>query len=233
MIHAISRLILIAAISLILIVFALFFVRWLGFQQTFASAPHPWFESANWHVYKPTCSAEVVASDPSWILLISVRFRDGEWWRDCAENSNKLGEILTQSTHANWILEILANDSAHLDPLVGLVGAQDKAKKFAVVSDSQRVSRYLRKKAPQWLFAADPASLLRMQMFASLWIETAIDFWPDFVIATANKTKPSHLSTRMAQELDRRHKRILWSEEGATAKPEFPIHGIVTTRPTR
>ena len=89
-------------------------------------------------------------------------------------------------------------------------------------------SRFLRKKGPQWLFAADPASLVRMQLFTSLWIETAVDFWPDFVIAANDASLPTRLTERLARELERRHKRIVW--EG-NENPLIPVQGRVTENP--
>jgi len=236
MIAAILRLALISVGALILIVFALFSVRFMGLQQAFAPTPHVWFEQKFWNVYSPPdlCSESVQLTPPTpdWLVLIPVRFKDGEWRLDCPDKNWNLAEMLAKSAHPNWILRVRANDSANLDNLVDIVGSHDRTKKFAIASDSQRVSRFLRKKAPQWLFAADPSSLLRMQMFSSLWIETAMDFWPDFVLAGQDITLPAHLSPRLAKEIERRQKRILWDESFTEQKPDIPIHGIVTTRPS-
>ncbi|MGE0527460.1 MAG: hypothetical protein AB7P49_10385, partial [Bdellovibrionales bacterium] len=108
--------------------------------------------------------------------------------------------------------------------------AFDARKKFAVYTSSQRAARFLRKKAPQWLFAADTASLLRFQIFSNLWIETAMDFWPDFVIVP--QTGFPALTAREVEELKRRHKRIIWNaiEDTSAARPAY-IDGVMTSRP--
>jgi hypothetical protein len=71
--------------------------------------------------------------------------------------------------------------------------------------------------------------LVRLQMFESLWLETALDFWPDFVITPQ---ADAELTSRAAQELQRRHKRIVWNADQSTLQPQFQFHGIMTTRPS-
>lgn len=228
MAHAFIRLGVISFASLIVIIFAVFLVRTLGFQQGFAPPSHPWFSQTDWTVYQPTeiCS-NFKQPSPDAMILAQVKFVDGDWLVDCKEHQT-LDQLLKNSAHPNWILNVKTNDSGNLDKLVEIVGSHDRQKKFGFASNSQRASRFLRKKGPQWLFAADHASLLRMQMFTSLWIETAMDFWPDFVIAGSDITKSSHLSERLARELGRRHKRIVWHGD---ENPPFPVQGRVTTNP--
>lgn len=225
MLNAFLRLVAITAGSLILILFAVVFVRWMGFQQGFAPPPHPWFEQTYWNVYAPEniCSKFEQPTDPNVMILATIKSFGGDWVLDCPEKT-PLDQLLKSSAHPNWILRVKANDSANLDKLVEIVGPYDTRKKFGFVSESQRASRFLRKKGPQWLYAADPASLLRMQIFTSLWIETAMDFWPDFVMATSDSSKPEHLNARLAQELERRHKRIIWQ---ADENPIIPVQGRV------
>jgi hypothetical protein len=228
MTSAFVRLGLISVGSLIVIVFAVFFVRTMGFQQGFASPPHPWFDQSYWTVYEPTeiCS-EFRQPAPEAMILVRVKFAEGDWFVDC-KDSLTLDKMLKTSAHPNWIIHVKTNDSGNLDKLVEIVGSHDFKKKFAFASNSQRASRFLRKKGPQWLFAADHASLLRMQVFTSLWIETAMDFWPDFVIAGSDITQSSYLSERLARELGRRHKRIVWQ---GNENPLIAIQGRVTANP--
>ncbi len=233
MIKAFGRLGLITAASLILCILAVFSVRQLGRMQVFAEPPHPWFQQRTWSIFTPKpeelCSS-ALKLEPGWLVQIPVKYDGEEWIVPCPEGARPLNEYLSASEHANWVLKPEAIDTAYLDKLVETVGSFDKNKRFAVQSSSQRVARYLRKKAPQWLYAADNASLVRLQMFESLWIETALDFWPDFVITT--QTGESELTERSARELERRHKRIVWDANNSTLKPEHPIHGIMTTRPS-
>ncbi len=227
MLNAFLRLLAITAGSLILIFFAVVFVRWMGFQQEFAAPPHAWFEQKYWNVYAPEkpCGKVKQPSDPQTMIMVTVKSSEGDWIIDCPENT-PIDDLLKSSAHPNWILRVKAHDSANLDKLVEIVGNYDTRKKFGFVSDSQRASRFLRKKGPQWLYAADPASLLRLQIFTSLWIETAMDFWPDFVLATNDSSLPTHLSERIAKELARRQKRIVWQGD---ENPLIPVQGRVTT----
>ena len=182
------RLILISAGTLFFTALAIVFVRWMGSQQTFAPPPHPWFAFAEWHLYQPDpseiCLSKTLPSSvaPDVIAWLPVRFKNGTWTLPCENGELKPETLLQNSRHANWIVHVEAHETAHLDALVDALAAFDKEKSFGIHSGSQTVARYMRKKAPQWLFAADAASLLRLHMFASLWLETAFDFWPDFIV---------------------------------------------------
>ena len=158
------------------------------------------------------------------MILMETHFANGKWITACGT----LAQLLNSSALPNWILRVKAVDATNLDNLVETVERFDSKKKFAFVSDSQRASRFLRKKGPQWLFAADPASLVRMQMFASLWIETAMDFWPDFVFASADPHSSSFLPERLAEEFTRRHKRIVWD---GNENPLITVQGRVSGYP--
>lgn len=222
---AFLRLGLITVATMIVVVFAVFFIRSMGLQQVFAEPPHPWFEQKFWNVYQPKdFCVKLEQPLPNSMVQVETHFSDDKWVTDCGT----LDQLLSSSAHPNWILRVRAVDATNLDKLVETVERFDAKKKFAFVSDSQRVSRFLRKRGPQWLYAADPASLVRMQMFTSLWIETAMDFWPDFVFASADPRSPSFLSERLAQEFARRHKRIVW--EG-NENPLIPVQGRVSDHP--
>jgi hypothetical protein len=233
MIKAFARLGLITAASLIVIIFALFSVRQLGEMQVFSEPNHPWFKQRNWSIYTPElvdlCS-EKFKSGPGWLVQLPIKYVNDEWTVMCPGKPRLLKEYLSSSTHTNWLLKPEANDTTYLDRLVETVSSFDKHKRFAVLSHSQSVARYLRKKAPQWLYAADNASLVRFQMFESLWVETAMDFWPDFVITS--QSGDSELTERSAKELERRHKRIVWDANNSSIQPDYPVQGIMTTRPS-
>ena len=83
------------------------------------------------------------------------------------------------------------------------------------------------------LFAADSASLVRLRTFESLWVESAMDFWPDFVISSFTAKDAPQVDTRMAAELERRKKPVVWKwSETATEDPPVSIQGVMTNRPS-
>lgn len=232
MIQAVLRLFAITALSLILTFFAVLGVRQVGLLQKFASPPHVWFENPVWRVYAPgseqLCAPDLKL-DKTWIVALPIHFKESEWRIKCPQDL-ALKTWLETHAHGEILLQIEATDTTHLDNLVESVGYFDAKKRFGVFSPSQRVARYMRKKAPQWLYAADSASLLRLRVFESLWVETAMDFWPDFVFASARGDM--RLRPRAAYELARRQKRILWQVDESADTPDIPIHGIMTTRST-
>ena len=239
MLKAFLKLGLLTAAFLSLTVFAVFFVRWLGFQMVFAPPPHPWFAQDFWYVYSAppevVCTGKPVASNVpknEWLVSIPVKRLDNDWVIPC-EKPLPLAEFLKKETHPNLILHVQATDTWDLDKLVATVSPYEKDKKFALYTDSQKVAMFLRKKAPQWLFAADPSSLARMTVFESLWIETAMDFWPDFVISSLAPDAQLKIDERLAREFERRKKRVVWNmEQNAHTAPRIPYQGIMTNRPS-
>lgn len=232
MISAFVRLIAISATALILIVFAVVFIRWMGLQQVFAAPPHEWFGQTYWSVFEPIknpCTEIQNIKEKTTLVLITVQFKNENWSLSCDGKDTPLAEFLKSSSHPNWILHVKSVDSTHLDPLVKTLSSMDQDKRFGILTDSQRAARYMRTKGPQWLFAADSSSMLRMQLFTSLWIETAMDFWPDFVIATNDPSSSSKVSPRLAQELERRGKRIIWGAKDAN--PSIPTQGRISSVP--
>lgn len=232
MLNAFLRLLLITIGSLILAFFAVFFVRQMGFHQVFAPPQHKWFELKEWNVISPSaenlCNQKLEIAEDQ-ILELPVRFREGVWILDCPDKNVALPlkDTMAQVKAVHILLQVNANETQNLDNLVEIVDSYDSKKNFGVASVSQKVSRYLRKKAPQWLFASDSASLLRMQLFTSLWIETAMEFWPDFVIAgTDEDTNVEHFNPRLIAELARRHKPIIWADQ--RIKPPFEVRGFLT-----
>ena len=232
MVRAVARLFAIAVMSIMVGVLAVLFVRRMGSMQNFAEPSHVWFKSAHWTIYTPPpdeLCAPTFQPSASLLVEITTRYKNNVWEVTCPDGPRPLAELLSHTPVLDWVLKVEAVDTAYLDKLVDIVGPHDKTMRFAILSSSQRVARYLRKKSPQWLFAADSATLLRLQLFESLWIEPAVDFWPDFVVTPESVGSKSALGPRAAEELRRRHKRIIWDARGEPVKPTYPIHGTITT----
>lgn len=236
MIAAFVRLALIAVGAVSLIIFGVFIARTLGSFQGYQAPPHPWFERSAWNFEAPEIAAicastRLAPSQPGWILVVPIKYIEGEWRLPCPQNPPVLREVLARADGTDWLLQVDAHETTHLDKLVDNVSPFDKRARFAIYAPAQMVARDLRKRAPQWLFAADSASLLRLQLFRALWLETATEFWPDFVITSNDRANPAHLQPRVAQELLRRKKRVIWDARVGAPKPEFEVQGVMTARP--
>ncbi|MGZ3722520.1 MAG: hypothetical protein ACXVA9_06300 [Bdellovibrionales bacterium] len=210
----------------------------MGLHQTFQAPTHPWFERDFWGVYTPT--ADELCKNPdldlvpgkNWIVEVPVKRHEEDWQIPCTP-ALPLGEFLKRTSHRDFLLNVLAHDTWSLDKLVDIAAPFDETKRFAVRTEAQKVAMFLRKKAPQWLFAADSSSMVRLRTFESFWIESAIDFWPDFVISNFAAADSLQIDARMAAELERRKKRILWNwNENASQDPLVSIQGIMTNRPS-
>jgi ribonuclease HI len=136
-----------------------------------------------------------------------VRYANGAWIVKC-EPDKPLADVISRSPHRNWLLFVDSIETLHLDALTQALEPLEKTHSFGIYTHSQMVARYLRKKAPQWVYAADSATLLRLHIFSSFWIETSFDFWPDFIVQSRGD-KASQLSEREMSELKRRKKRVI------------------------
>lgn len=236
MLSAIARLVLITVAVLIVVFFSLIFVRWMGAQQAFMPPSHPWLDKAQWKIVALAKdeACHPIAPKPDLILFVEVvhKASEADWFVPCSQNAIPLTQLLRTTSHENWLLNVTSHaDNRMLDKFIGDVSSFDKSMHFGIWARSQQNARYLRKQAPQWLFAADSGSLLRLHLFAGLWLETAFEFWPDFVIASL--AEESRLTVREADELRRRKKRIVWDQRDAQApaQPDFPVDGVLTGRP--
>jgi len=243
MFSTILRLIAITIGCLILGVFAVLAVRSMGQAQSYAPPPHVWFQRPFWGIYKVApeklckdTSWEADLPNAQWIVAIPVErlgARDGGWILGCKPTIS-LGDFLKRTKHTEFLLMVKAHDTWDLDKLVE-IGESFKKNHYAVTADAQKVLIYLRKQAPDWLFAADSASLLRLATYESLYIESAMEFWPDFVISPLDENVPDTVAidARMAAELERRKKRLIWNmPQSTSADPRIPFQGIMTDRPS-
>ncbi len=210
MLNAIFRLIAITAGTLIFAVVAVVFVRWAGLRQTFSPPAHPWYAMDTWSFQK--ASPELICDlakplNTEGITWLKIFYHQRAWTLGC-DPAVSISDRIANSPQKNWLIEVDSVDTPPLDELMALLTPLDENKSFAIYSGSQRVARYLRKKSPQWLYAADAASLVRLHLFSSLWIETMLDFWPDFVLQVPEDNN-TRLSTREARELERRKKRVI------------------------
>jgi hypothetical protein len=227
-------------ISIVIVcIFAVVSLRWMGSQQGFSAPPHPWFQRDFWWIYNPTaadlCGGRNLDSflpKKDWIVVLPIHRKEDLWFVSCPKPLD-LGDYLKNAAHQDFLLNIQSHDTWALDKLVQIIAPYDESKRFAATSESQKVLLYLRKNAPQWAYAADSSSLLRLKMFESLWIESVMDFWPDFMVTSFSPQEAFHLDPRMATELERRKKRIIWNWDGnASEKPQVHIQGIMTNRPS-
>lgn len=237
MLDSIGRLLALAFVVTTLTVLAVVFMRQVGLKQGYQPPPHPWYKMASWKVSAPSpdvlCAKNLPPGPESLILLVPVRKSSVGWSVTCQDSQVlKLEEFLKQTSQTKILLKVEPSDEPDLDNLVDITTQFEKSgKSFAAWAPAQKIARYLRRKAPQWLFASDSASLLRLHMFASLWMEPMIEFWPDFAVASDNLKDGSQLNDREAKELHRRFKRIIWDQTfDQSAAPNIPVDGVMTGR---
>lgn len=229
MFASLTRLLSITIGVLILFVLVVFLMRGLGAQQAFNAPPHPWFEVEQWNFVDYTPETDV-ALGPKRIQRITIERRAGGWVVKEAGDAPVL-DVLRAAKGRDWLMVLSVNETPDLDNLVDNLSKLDRTYRFAIDAPAQKVARYLRKQAPQWVFAADTASLLRLHLFTSLYLESIMEFWPDFVIASNSKTNGSRLSENEVRELHRRKKRVVWDERQAPMDVPFELDGRMTTRP--
>lgn len=223
MIHAVIRLIVITITTVTVAFIAVYGTRYLGSKQTFQPPPHEWFKKANWRILQPTpseaCDANalkpLVELWKADIVAVHVKYKDAAWVVAC-DKPIPLDDLLKTEVARDWLIRIDARDTPGLEELVAILSPWDSQMNFGIHSPSQKVNKFVRKKAAQWAYAADTPTLARLKFFEGIWLETAIDFWPDFVIASHDRKKPEFVDEATLTELRRRQKRIIFEENPAS-----------------
>jgi len=229
MFHAILRIGLVT-LAVVLVIVGLITMARVAGRQVGQVPPHPWFEKPTWDVRAPAAEALCAHGSPAAtdaIYLLPVRKSAAHWQVSCAA-APTLENFLAESNHRDWLFEIEAGAGEDLDNFVDIVNGV-AGLRVGVLAHSQRAARSLRKKMPGWVFAADDASLLRLHMFTSLYLESVFDFWPDFVIADGGGRSHGarELQPREVVEVQRRRKRVLWDAGENDAHPPYAVDGIV------
>lgn len=237
MLSSFMRLLAIAVTVVILTIFALFCARQMGLHQTFEAPPHPWFKQAFWWIYDAPAAefcgsaTKLDKSLPShdWIVTLPIKRDHEDWLVKCPEPV-LLKDFLSRMPHVNWMLRIDEHGTWGMDKLSELLRSFEDKDAFGVATEAQKVSIYMRANAAEALYAADEPTLLRFRMFETLWIETAMDFPPDFVRLSPELVKEVDLDGRSIEELRRRKKRLIWIWDGKSVPP-FTVDGVETTDP--
>ncbi len=224
------RLALIALGSVIVVVLCLFGLRQFGLSGHYAPPHHEWFDRPDWQVVSLPADCQWVdlkkwpKLEPNQILKIQTQPLNNEWVVTCASEAIPLIEALERLPAPRLWVSVLSLQPIGLEKLVEAMTAKGQIKRsLGIETNSQSVARKLRKMAPQWLFEADASQMLRLHTFASLWIETVMDFWADIVVVGKQDEGLNHVSPRELRELRRRHKLVFWVD------PQDPA--TMTTRP--
>lgn len=234
MFKAFLRLILIAIFAAFMAILGVFTLREIGLRQQFIAAPHDWFERPNWDVYqastKDLCGTELEKLAGGRIIAAKLEFNDQKWEVGCS-GAGLTGFLLARP-ETDWLFDVRTDDNAALVALVKVLGPFDRLKHFGITSPLQRALHTLRKEAPQWLYGADPETLTRFHFASAFWIETALEFNFDFVVADDLPNSANNLSKREVEELRRRNKRIIWNATISEEKtPPYSVHGVMTEQP--
>jgi hypothetical protein len=169
---------------------------------------------------------------PGWIVEVPIKLGEDDWFIPC-KSGLPFKDFLANTKVTDILLNVEAKGTWRLDDIVAAASKYDSSKRFAVTTRAQKVAVYLRKKAPAWLFAADPSVMTRLRAYESFFIESVMDFWPDFAIVDFSPHEDLRVDARMAAELARRKKRILWKWDGnASETPPIAIQGVLTNRPS-
>lgn len=230
--NAIIRLVAISLFTVFTAIFVVIGLRLMGRAQVFSQPPHPWFDRREWEVVEPppeaVCNRSRIVGDPGdRILMVTVQRQERSWVLPCRLPIS-IAEAIGHSNHVNWLVKLTTGDTNGLDDLVASLAPLDDRKSLAIYAPSQNVARHLRRAAPRWLFAADSASLLRLHVFRGMFLESIMEFWPDFVISSDNRYDGSRLSAAEVDELHRRKKRVLWHDtSGSRPTAPFSVDGSV------
>lgn len=202
------RLVMISLIVVFTLVLGVFALRFIGLRQQPIQFRHPLLQGAPW-------VAQESGGEDVTFQLISLRWeRERGWWAVTSAGDKPLEEVLKAGQGRPVLLDVQSLLPEDPTPLLKILDDSVGKERVAVMSSFGSVLNQLRKQQPFWLYAADSASLLRYQLFASLFLEPIIDIRADFVVA-------ADLSPRLREELHRRKKKILLEAEQAKIPPGY------------
>lgn len=247
------RLVSVIGLVAFMAVIFLMFLRYLGSQAAYAPPPHPWMDRAHW------LAARLAPEDCSQIALEQLLELGDQWfvWVDVQPDQTRqfqlvcpekkifeirapvakgptLTRVLPLLKKHGVIFNLRTTDQTETNAFLKLLDGWDDKKDVGLASPSQSIIRDLRKQRPQWMFAADAATWTKLKFFAAFGIETTVDLWPDFFVASQDPDEPSGFTKRTAAEIDRRGKIVMLElNDDDKIDPSWKEHirGILTTRP--
>jgi hypothetical protein len=254
--HPLLRLLSLTAIAIVMALTAMMGLRWLGSQEKFSPSRHPWMNGSPWRLARlaPTpCDqgalGELLRLDEAWKIWLDVRQNPmHDWTIVCPEHPFaldgagrqpekplRLKDVLGQLRNRGVIFNVMALDMPAANSFLQTIESwAGKREDIGIASPVQSLLRELRKKRPEWLFAADSSTWTKLKMYSGFGIETAVDLWPDFFIASDDPAAPNFFSIPAANEIARRNKALLleWNGISEIPPPEKErLQGILTTRP--
>ena len=228
-------------------------MRWFGAQQQYAPALHPFMDGHPWRVARldpahcDEAGIDNLMSLKDWVLWIDVQPSGADEFKIvCPAEPLELGPsatgpplqaVVERLAAKHVIFNVRAIDASAADKFLNsLAGFSDKKSDVGIASPSQSFLRTLRKRRPDWLYAADSSTWAKLKMFSTMGIETAADLWPDFFVASFDSSAPNFFSLAGAKEILRRKKVVLLEWDGVTPIPEpwkENLQGILTYRPKK
>lgn len=246
------RLVSVTAIVLGIVMISLMFLRYVGSEQQFAPTPHPWMQKKHWLIARLSpedCSQmaleQLLELGSEWMIWIDVQ-PDADLAfsvvcpekqlfevRSPASKGPKLTQILPLLKSRDVIFNLRATDISASTPFLKLFDHWEDQKRIGVASASQGLIRDLRKKRAEWLFAADASTWTKLKFAEAFGLETAVDLWADFFVASPDSNEPNFYDQKAAREIARRKKILVLELNDDNVDPLWREHlgGILTTRP--
>jgi hypothetical protein len=233
--------------------FIIALLRFTGMQKIPPISTHPWAQMKPWKVVRltsDTCDVKglknLISTNPKAFIWLDVRRSATQWEIVCPEKT--LYEIVKEQPSSFTLeqaLPLVKNQGVIFngrvrEPLssgeflrILTEWAPDKTD-IGIASASQGWLHDLRKKRPQWMFAADVATWTKLKLFSMIGAEPALELGADFFVTSLSPNDPNAFTAASAKEIARRKKPLLleWDGEGEPSAEWSPsVHGILTKRP--
>jgi hypothetical protein len=239
---ALLRLLLIILCASSAVIFSLFALRTMGGMQSYQGPHHAWVELISEQkflvIQRRGCSLDELKKQsedvPQSIQWVTIKPGPEATWNVECSPSYPLADLVKALPKLSYLFELNAKSDYGFDALKRLFEPMAENNSVGFFSASHIAIKQLRKEFPQWLFVADPTSLVKIHFFESMFIETLADVWPDVFITHNDIHKAEYLSPRLLSELARRKKIVIWDDtKGNTPIPlevKPYISGILTTK---
>ncbi len=237
-------------------VMALQFIRRMGSNETTSISNNPLMQRRFWIVARlpaHQCSQaglqDLLTLDETWLIWLDLQPDTHHELHVVCPASElfaldpslpsgpALSEVLQELKNRSVIFNLRALDRTFSDSFLKTIRDWAGTKTdIGVASPSQNLIRDLRKREPDWLFASDSSTWSKLKLFSAFGIESTVDLWPDFFVASANSAGANSFTLKSAREIQERQKILLLQLDDdfnfpADWKPF--VRGVLTTRPKK
>ncbi len=201
----------------------IFFIRFVGNQQTYTQYKHKILNENYLYIYnssdagEPTKSINIINKNKNWIPAIDIEFR-GDYWHVIQVlskkpyNSASFGSLETYLKNNKSDTLLINIKNKQLFKFAELESLFQKYPDLSIImtSETNAILREVRNKKPKWVFMSSHSLISRLQLMGAIFLETATQIDSDIILVNSE----NEFSDRIISEIKKRKKHF-----GISLKP--------------